>query len=97
MMRPTDIVASAIRRIAHAPAVIGPMEIAGLTELSPCWRSLLQALTAHIPVQWTAGPRKVPTWLESTGVRIILAPAEAPKVGSASAATAYHEAIEAMR
>lgn len=97
MMRPTDIVAAAIRRIAHAPAVIGPMEIAGLTELSPCWRSLLQALTAHIPVQWTAGPRKVPTWLESTGVRIVLAPAESPKVGSASAATAYHEAIEAMR
>ena len=97
MMRPSDIVAAANRRIAHAPAVIGPMEIAGLTELSPCWRPLLKALTAHIPVQWTAGPRKVPAWLESTGVEIVRAPVEASKVGAASAATAYHEAIEAMR
>src|SRR5690606_9275783 len=51
MMRPVDIVATATDRIGHAPAVIGPMEIVGLTELSPCWRPLLQALTAHIPVQ----------------------------------------------
>ena len=68
MMRPVDIVAAATSRIGHAPAVLGPMEIVGLTELSPCWRPLLQALTAHIPVQWTAGPRSVPAWLEGTGV-----------------------------
>jgi hypothetical protein len=41
MMRPIDIVAAAITRIDHAPAVLGPMEIVGLTELSPCWRPLL--------------------------------------------------------
>jgi hypothetical protein len=70
MMRPLDIVAAATARIAHAPAVLGPMEIVGLTELSPCWRPLLQALTAHIPVQWTAGPRSVPAWLDGTGVTI---------------------------
>jgi len=97
MMRPVDIVAAATSRIAHAPAVIGPMEIVGLTELSPCWRPLLKALTAHIPVQWTAGPRTVPAWLEGTGVSVSRAPAESPPLGAVSAATAYHEAIEAMR
>ncbi|MBO6552181.1 MAG: PD-(D/E)XK nuclease family protein [Roseitalea sp.] len=97
MMRPVDIVAAATSRIAHAPAVIGPMEIVGLTELSPCWRPLLKVLTAHIPVQWTAGPRTVPAWLEDTGVSISRAPAESPPLGAVSAATAYHEAIEAMR
>ena len=97
MMRPVDIVAAATSRIAHAPAVIGPMEIVGLTELSPCWRPLLKALTAHIPVQWTAGPRTVPAWLEDTGVSVSRAPAESPPLGTVSAATAYHEAIEAMR
>ena len=97
MLRPLDIAAAAIERLAHAPAVLGPMEIVGLTELSPCWRPLLQALTAHIPVQWTAGPRSVPAWLDDTGVTISRAPAQAPGINAVSAATAYHEAIEAMR
>lgn len=97
MMRPIDIVAAAAKRITHAPAVLGPMEIAGLTELSPCWRPLLKALTEFIPVQWTAGPRTVPAWLEGTGVRVSRRRSESPVVSAVSAATAYHEAIEAMR
>ena len=88
MMRPLDIVAAATARIAHAPAVLGPMEIVGLTELSPCWRPLLQALTAHIPVRWAAGPRSVPAWLDGTGVTVARAPAHAPGISAASAATA---------
>jgi hypothetical protein len=97
MMRPLDIVAAATDRIVHAPAVLGPMELVGLTELSPCWRPLLQVLTNHIPVQWTAGPRSVPTWLDGTGVAVARAPAQMPEITAVSAATAYHEAIEALR
>ncbi len=97
MMRPVDIVAAATSRIAHAPAVLGAMEIVGLTELSPCWRPLVKALATHIPVQWTAGPRSVPAWLGGDGVSVVQAEAERPAVHSVSAATAYHEAIEAMR
>ena len=97
MMRPVDIVAAATNRIGHAPAVLGPIEIVGLTELSPCWRPLLQALTTHIPVRWAAGPRTVPAWLEGTSVHVSPAPTEAPGIRAVSAATAYHEAIEAMR
>lgn len=97
MMRPVDIVAAAIDRIGHAPAVLGSVEIVGLTELSPCWRPLLQALVAHIPVQWTAGPRNVPAWLEDTGAKVSRSPVQTPEINAVSAATAYHEAIEAMR
>lgn len=97
MMRPVDIVAAATGRIAHAPAILGPMEITGLTELSPCWRPLLKALTAHIAVQWTAGPRRTPDWLEGCGVRVSHGPSESPAISAVSAATAYHETIEAMR
>ena len=97
MMRPLEIVAAATARIEHAPAVLGPVEIVGLTELSPCWRPLLQALTAHVPVQWTAGPRNTPAWLDDTGVKVVRVPAQAPEVSAVSAATSCHEAIEAMR
>lgn len=97
MKRPLDIAAAATARIGHASAVLGSMEIVGLTELSPCWRPLLQALTDYIPVQWSAGPRDVPEWLNGTGVAVARGPAHEPEIRAISAATAYHEAIEAMR
>jgi len=97
MMRPADLVAQAYLRLDHAKAILGPVEIVGITELSPCWRPLLHALTAHTPVTWTAGPRKTPSWLETTGVLITHAPPQVPDVNAVSAATAYNEAIEAVR
>jgi len=97
MMRPVDIVAAAVSRIAHAPAVLGAMDIVGLTELSPCWRPLLKELATHFPVRWIAGPRFIPDWLGDCGVAVVLGEAERPEVHSVSAATAYHETVEAMR
>jgi hypothetical protein len=97
MMRPTDLVASACQRLDCAKAVLGPVEIVGITELSPCWRALLQALTNHTSVTWTAGPRPTPSWLDATGISITRTPRQAPTVRTVSAATAYHEAIEAIR
>ncbi len=97
MMRPCDLVATACQRLAHAKAVLGPVEIVGITELSPCWRPLLAALTGCTPVTWTAGPRPTPPWLEATGVTIARDAPQAPEVRAESASTAYHEAIEAIR
>nr|CAD6609814.1 PD-(D/E)XK nuclease family protein [Rhizobium sp. TCK] len=97
MMRPADIVANASSRIAHAPAIFGDLEIVGLTELSPCWRPLVRQLADRIPVRWTAGPRSVPAWLGDCGVTVTQGGTEEPAVRSISAATAYHEAVEAMR
>lgn len=97
MMRPCDLVVAACQRLVHAKAVLGPIEIVGITELSPCWRPLLAALTGYAPVTWTAGPRPTPSWLEATGVTITREAPQAPAVRAESAATAYHEAIEAIR
>ena len=97
VMRPTDLVAAASQRLGHAQAVLGPVEIVGITELSPCWRPLLQALTHHTAVSWTAGPRPTPSWLEATGVTVTRSAPQTPALRSVSAATAYHEAIEAVR
>jgi len=44
MMRPADLVAAALARLEHAPVLIGPVEIVGLTELALCWRPLLLGL-----------------------------------------------------
>jgi PD-(D/E)XK nuclease superfamily len=97
MMRPTELVAAACQRLEYASAIFGPIEIVGITELSPCWRPLLQELTAHTPVQWTAGPRSTPAWLEGTGIAISRTECQRPSISAVSAATAYHEAIEVIR
>lgn len=97
MMRPCDLVAAAYQRLDHANAVLGPVEIVGITELSPCWRPLLQALATCVTVTWSAGPRPTPPWLEATCVSIVQTAAQAPAVRAESAATAYHEALEAIR
>ena len=97
MMRPADLVAAGSARLEHAPALFGPIEIVGITELSPVWRPLLHALAAHVPVRWIAGPRPVPDWLDAEAIEIVRDEPQAPAVSGVSAATAYHEAVEAMR
>jgi hypothetical protein len=97
MMRPADLVVAALARLEHAPTLIGPVEVVGLTELAPCWRPLLLGLATRVPVRWIAGPRSVPAWLEDSGVQIERAEAHSPQITTVSASTAYHEAIEAMR
>jgi len=97
MMRPADLVTIACQHLDHASAVLGPVDIIGITELSPCWRPLLQALAAHTPVVWTAGPRSTPPWLEAAGVTVSRSGRQTPSINAISAATAYHEAIEAIR
>jgi PD-(D/E)XK nuclease superfamily len=97
MMRPTDLVAAALPRLRHAPALFGPIDIVGITELSPCWRPLLRALAESTPVRWIAGPRSVPPWLDGSAVTIHYSERQTPDVSVISASTAYHEAIEAVR
>lgn len=97
MLRPCDLAALAVKRLDHAPAVLGRIEVVGLTEMSPCWRPLLTALAGKLPVTWMAGPRHVPDWLGETGAVVSNTPALSPSVAIESAATALHEAIEAVR
>ena len=97
MRRPGDLATAALERLEHAPAILGPMDIVGITELSPCWRSLLHALASRVPVRWVAGPRTVPPWLDREIVQVVEEEPQAPEVVAVRAATAYHEAIEALR
>ena len=97
MMRPADLVTAGLARLEHAPALFGPIEIVGITELSPVWRPLLHALAGRVPVRWIAGPRPVPDWLDGAAIEIVREEARTPEVAAVSAATAYHEAVEAMR
>jgi hypothetical protein len=97
MMRPTDLVAAAMHRLDHVAALFGPVQVVGITELSPSWRPLLHAIATWTPVRWVAGPRSIPSWLDGAAVEIVRAEPQAPKATAVSASTTYHEAIEAVR
>ena len=97
MMRPADLVAAGSERLDHAATLFGPIEVVGITELSPVWRPLLHAIASRGPVRWIAGPRPVPDWVDGEAVEIVRDEARAPDIAAVSAATAYHEAVEAMR
>src|SRR5262245_36922491 len=97
MMRPVDLVAAALQRLDHVGALFGPIEIIGITELSPCWRTLLHAIAQRVPVRWIAGPRSTPAWLDGDTIDVVQSEPHTPEIVTVSASTAYHEAIEALR
>ena len=97
MMRPGDLVNMGLQRLDHVPALFGPIDIVGITELSPAWRPLLHTIATRVPVRWIAGPRSVPQWLDGDAIGIVRTESHTPEVLAVSAATAYHEAVEAMR
>ena len=97
MSRPNDLVEAGLKRLNNAPAIFGSVEIVGMTELSPCWRSLLLGLNTVLPVTWNSGPREKPDWLIKTDIQVINSVAHSPDIKVVSASTAYHEAMEAMR
>ena len=97
MRRPKQLVELARARIAFAKTVLGPVEIHGHSEMSPCWRSILRDLSEVVPVTWIAGPRHVPDWLQNIGVEIQTEPSTEAQPILLSCANPQHEVIEAFR
>ena len=97
-MKPSPVLAEiAFQRLRHAPAVIGPIEVHGHSELSPCWHRLLISLAKIVHVTWVAGPRRAPEWLRGSEVEIRISAAETPEIRVFSCANPLHEATEALR
>lgn len=94
---PAEMARRATTRLAHAPVLLGPVEIMGVPDLAPCWRPIMRVLARHVPVQWHAGPRPAPAWLAGTDVAIVTTAPSTPRITCCSMATPHHEAIEAMR
>jgi RecB family exonuclease len=97
MRRPSELVDLASRRLELAKSVIGPVEIHGHSEMSPCWRPFLTLLAEVVPVKWVAGARHVPPWLVGTKIVVETAKASCAAVAVRSCANQQHEVIEALR
>ncbi|MDE0100068.1 MAG: PD-(D/E)XK nuclease family protein [Truepera sp.] len=96
-VRPRDLVAAATKRVGHARAIFGRIEIHGQTEMSPVWRPLLLLIAQHTDVVWVGGAREVPGWLSSADIAVETSPQAEPTVRAVSCASPRHEILEAFR
>jgi PD-(D/E)XK nuclease superfamily len=97
MLRPTDLAVAAAANLRHAPAILGAIEVRGMTALEPVWQGLLTDIAKHIPVAWNVGPREAPGWLDGTTITLRKSAPVTPTLEMQSCATARHEVIEALR
>ncbi|MCP2001402.1 PD-(D/E)XK nuclease family protein [Nitrobacter winogradskyi] len=97
MKRPSELVELASQRLELAKSVIGPVEIHGHSEMSPCWRPFLGLLTEVVPVKWVAEARHAPPWLAGTKVVVETIKGTGTSVSVRSCANQQHEVIEAFR
>ncbi|MCP3393904.1 PD-(D/E)XK nuclease family protein [Bradyrhizobium sp. CCGB12] len=97
MRRPSELVELASLRLELAKTLIGPVEIHGHSEMSPCWRPFLARLAEVVSVKWMAGARRAPPWLVVTKVVVEATKASGTAFAVRSCANQQHEVIEAFR
>lgn len=96
-LRPLDLVSKALENLAHAPVVLGAVQVRGVPDLARCWRRLVGRLTDAVPVSWHAGSLPVPAWVEEAGISVQRGKRKHPAPRTASCANPRHEVVEAMR
>lgn len=99
MRTPAQLAEGALARIDHAPSVLGPLSVRGVLDPEPCWREILTALAATVPVSWhlVAGAEVDLEWLARAGVAFVPASAHGPEESIAASADPRHEVVEALR
>lgn len=95
-LTPRDLRDAALKRVEHAPAVLGPIELDRVVHVAPVWRPLLDILARTVPLRWRHSPAADVSWfvgdLTPDGP---LVSADAPEI--ISCATPRAEVIEALR
>ena len=97
MIKPGDLVDRALQRLAFAPRILGPIELAGVPGLDPVWRLFLTELAGVVPVTWQLGRFPPPPWLTSDAITKITDQVTRPEILRVSCANPRHEALEALR
>lgn len=97
MRIPPQLATAALERITHSPAVLGPVTVRGVLDPDPCWRPVLSALAAAVPLEWhkVAGADVDLEWLAAA--RIVPTEAQQPQEAVVICAEPRHEVIEALR
>ncbi len=92
---PTDLRDAAIDRIAHAKALLGSVQVEGLSDIDLVWRPLFIRLSQEVNVSWRAVGSADRAWFSGT---MEAAPETSPKTLTGEvAADPRAEVVEALR
>lgn len=95
VLAPPDLATGALERLTHARAVLGEIELDGLTDVAPVWRGLVTALSGETRIFWRNPGAPDTTWFSGEIVRDEFPASAIPSVESAADPRA--EAVEALR
>jgi hypothetical protein len=68
-MIPRDLRDAALKRVRHAPRIVGEIRIEGLSFVAPVWRPLIEALREVVAVEWIAPTEADAGWFHGKIVR----------------------------
>jgi hypothetical protein len=95
VLTPRDLRDAALRRLAHAAAILGPVEVDRVVHIAPVWRPLLEVLCRTLHVTWrNPGAIDVGWFSGKMEMDARLAPAT-PEI--VSCANPRAEVVEALR
>lgn len=94
-MLPRNLRDAALRRLRHAPRIVGDIRIEGLSFIAPVWRPLIEALRGVVQVEWIAPAGADTDWFHGKIVQMNSGVAKAPAV--VSCADVRHEVVESLR
>ena len=93
VMMPRNLRDAALKRIRHAPRILGEIRIEGISFIAPVWRPLIEALREVVPVEWIAPTEADTGWFRGKIARLDPA-AMTPAV--VSCADIRHEVVESL-
>ena len=96
VLPPRELREAAIRRIHHAPAILGEVELDRLSHVPPVWRPLLEALHAFIELRWIGPSAATVPWFRGSVLPDADA-AEAAPMEVVSCADPSAEVVESLR
>ena len=94
-MTPRDLRTEALRRIQHAPRIVGALRLDQILFVAPVWRPMLEALRDIIPVEWAAPVGADTEWFSGAIIRPSSTVTTAPAMFSCS--DPRHEVVESLR
>ena len=94
-MLPRDLRNAAMARVANAKVLLGPVMLAGIVDVDPIWRPLLNELSRFTELSWDLPARAENTWFNGIILRHL--PVVPRKVSAEVSADPKSEVIETLR
>jgi RecB family exonuclease len=98
VLTPRRLCDLALRHVSHAPAVLGPVEIAPCLNIAPVWRPLLLALREWVALSWREPATEDIAWFPGNIIPSVgRGPSAAGRIDAVSCADPRAEVVESLR